>query len=196
MKTILNELKVSVLVTVVFAVLLCGAYPIVVWAGAQALFPAKAGGSLVVDRDGTVRGSTLLAQNFSSDRYFQPRASAAGTGYDATSSGGTNFGPTSQKLSDSIKAAVAAYRTSNGLSADAPVPADAVTSSASGLDPHISPENAAIQATRVAKARGLPLDRVLALVSRYTEGRDLGIFGDPGVNVLRLNIALDADQAR
>jgi potassium-transporting ATPase KdpC subunit len=191
MKTLLCELKTSVLLTLVFAVLLCGAYPLVVWAGAQALFPAKANGSLIVDKDGAVRGSALLAQNFSSDKYFQPRPSAAGTGYDATSSGGTNFGPTSQKLNDSIKAAIAAYRTSNGLAADAPVPADAVTSSASGLDPHISVDNAAIQAARVAKARGLAPDRVQALIASCTEGRDLGVLGEPGVNVLRLNVALD-----
>src|SRR5580692_3917549 len=174
MKTLFLELKTSVLLTVVFAVLLCGVYPVVVWAGAQALFADKANGSLVTDKDGTVRGSTLLAQNFSSDKYFQPRASAAGTGYDATSSGGTNLGPTSQKLNDSIKAAVAAYRTANGLAADAPVPADAVTSSASGLDPHISVANAQLQAARVAKARNLPLEKVQALIAEFTEGRDLG----------------------
>ncbi len=191
MKTLLVELKVSLLLTLVFAVLLCGAYPLVVWAGGQALFAAKANGSLVADKDGTIRGSTLLAQNFSSDKYFQPRPSAAGTGYDATSSGGTNYGPTSQKLDDSIKAAVAAYRTSNGLSGDAEVPADAVTSSASGLDPHISVANALLQAPRVAKARGLPVDKVKALLEANVEGRDLGLFGEPGVNVLRLNIALD-----
>jgi len=166
-------------------------YPLVVWAGAQALFPFKANGSLIVDRDGAVRGSALLAQNFSSDKYFQPRPSAAGTGWDATSSGGTNFGPTSQKLSDSISAAVGAYRKANGLAADAPVPADAVTSSGSGLDPHISVANALIQAARVAKARGLPLERVQALVGAYTDGRDLGVFGEPRVNVLQLNIGLD-----
>jgi K+-transporting ATPase ATPase C chain len=192
MKTLLTELKVSLLLTLTFAVLLCGVYPLAVWAGAQALFPAKANGSLVTDRDGVVRGSALLAQNFSSDKYFQPRPSAAGTGYDATSSGGTNLGPTSQKLNDAIKAAVAAYRTANGLAPDAEVPADAVTSSASGLDPHISPANARIQAARVAKARGLPVDRVEALVAAATDGRDLGVLGEPGVNVLRLNVALDA----
>jgi len=191
MKTLFLELKTSVLLTLVFAVLLCGAYPLAVWAGAQALFPAKANGSLIVEKDGTVRGSALLAQNFSSDKYFQPRASAAGTGYDATASSGTNLGPTSQKLNDSVKAAVAAYRTSNGLAADASVPADAVTSSASGLDPHISVANALDQAARVAKARGLALDRVQALVAQYTEGRDLGVLGEAGVNVLRLNAALE-----
>lgn len=192
MKALLHEIKSSVLLTLVFAVLLCGAYPLAVWAGAQALFPAKAGGSLVVASDGTVRGSALLAQNFSGAGYFQPRPSAAGTGYDATSSGGTNYGPTSQKLSDSIKAATKAYRESNGLPAGAVVPADAVTSSASGLDPHISPANAALQAPRVAKARGLPLARVLDLLASNTEGRDLGVLGEARVNVLRLNIALDA----
>jgi K+-transporting ATPase ATPase C chain len=191
MKTLLLELKTSLLLTLVFAVLLCGAYPLVIWAGGQAFFAAKANGSLVMDKDGTVRGSALLAQNFSSDKYFKPRPSAAGTGYDATSSGGTNLGPTSQKLNDSIKAAVAAYRTSNGLAADAEVPADAVTSSASGLDPHISVANAHIQAARVAKARGLALDSVQALLEANTEKRELGIFGESGVNVLRLNIALD-----
>ena len=191
MKTLLVELKAAVLVTLVLVVVLCGAYPLAVWAGAQALFPAKANGSLVVDGTGAVRGSALLAQNFSSDRYFQPRPSAAGTGYDATSSSGTNLGPTSQKLADSIKGAVAAYRTANGLAADAPVPADAVTSSGSGLDPDISVANAEIQARRVARVRGLPPAQVEALVAAHTTERDLGVFGDPRVNVLLLNLALD-----
>jgi K+-transporting ATPase ATPase C chain len=191
MKTILSEIKTSVLVTVVFAVLLCGVYPLAVWAGAQLFFPAKANGSLVMDASGAVRGSALLAQNFSSDKYFQPRPSAAGTGYDATNSSGTNLGPTSQKLNDSIKAAVAAYRTANGLAADAAVPADAVTSSGSGLDPHISVANAELQAARVAKARGLSLEKVQAVIAARTEGRDLNIFGEPGVNVLLANRDLD-----
>lgn len=210
MKNLLTELRISALLTLVFIVLLCGVYPLAVWAGAQALFADKANGSLIVDKDGTVRGSALLAQNFSSDKYFQPRPSAAGNGYDPSNSGGTNLGPTSAKLAsgvhakdakgkdvadpnnfDGISDLVAAYRASNGLRATDPVPADAVTRSASGLDPHISVSNALIQAPRVAKARGLGLDRVRALVSAYTEGRDLGIFGEPGVNVLRLNVALD-----
>ncbi len=191
MKTFFSELKTSLLLTLVFAVLLCGAYPLVVWAGAQALFPTKANGSLLTDKDGTVRGSALLAQNFSSDKYFQPRPSAAGTGYDATSSGGTNLGPTSKKLSDSIQAAVVAYRKTNGLADNVVVPADAVTSSASGLDPHISAENAQLQSARVAKARGLSLEKVAALVAAHTAGRDLSVFGEPGVNVLTLNVALD-----
>jgi len=191
MKTLLLELKTSLLLTLVLALLLCGAYPLLVWGGAQLLFPAQANGSLVTDATGAVRGSALLAQNFTSDRYFQPRPSAAGTGYDAANSSGTNLGPTSKKLADAVQAAVAAYRTSNRLAADAPVPADAVTSSGSGLDPHISPANARIQATRVARARGLPIERVNALVTAHTIGRDLGVLGEPGVNVLLLNRALD-----
>ena len=171
-------------------------YPLVV-TGLSALgFSNQANGSLVY-RNGQLVGSSLLGQSFSAadgqplPGYFQPRPSAAGSGYDATNSGGTNFGPTSQKLSDSIKAAVAAYRTANALGADAPVPADAVTSSASGLDPHISVGNAMIQAARVARARGLAPEKVRALVAANTEGRDLGFLGEAGVNVLRLNIALD-----
>ena len=191
MKSFFTKLKTSLLLTLVLAVLLCGVYPLAVWAGAQVLFTDQANGSLVTDSDGTVRGSLLLAQNFASDKYFQPRPSAAGTGYDATNSSGTNLGPTSQKLNDSIKAAVATYRTANGLTADAAVPADAVTSSGSGLDPHISPANAGLQAARVAKARGLSLEKVQSLVSQYTRDRDWGIFGEPTVNVLQLNRALE-----
>lgn len=191
MKNLLSELKTSLLLTAIFVVVLCGAYPLAVWASAQMLFPARANGSLLVDRDGTIRGSALLAQAFTSDLYFQPRPSAAGTGYDAVNSGGTNLGPTSRKLADNIKSAIDAYRKTNGLGAAEPVPADAVTSSGSGLDPHISPANAELQAPRVARARGLPLAQVQALVARNTAGRDLGLLGEPGVNVLLLNRALD-----
>ena len=191
MKILLSELKTSLLLTLVFALLLCGAYPLAVWAGAQALFADQANGSLITDKDGTVRGSVLLGQNFTSAKYFQPRPSAAGTGYDPTSSSGTNLGPTSQKLNDGIKSAVAAYRSANGLAADAAVPADAVTSSGSGLDPHVSPANAHLQAARVARARGLPLPHIRALVAANTRDRDWGIFGEPTVNVLQLNRALD-----
>jgi len=191
MKTLLAEIKTSFLLTVVLAVLLCGVYPLVVWGGGQVLFADQANGSLIVDQDGTVRGSALLAQSFTTERYFQPRPSAAGTGYDAVSSSGTNLGPTSQKLADSIRDRVAAYRTANGLAADATVPADAVTSSASGLDPHISLENARLQTARVARSRALPVSQVQALVTRHTENRDLGILGEPTVNVLLLNRALE-----
>ena len=196
MKTFLTEIKTSLLLTLVFALLLCGAYPLAVWAAGQALFADKANGSLIADADGTVRGSLLLAQNFSSASYFQPRPSAAGTGFDATSSSGTNLGPTSQKLADNIKAAVAAYRTTNGLAAEATVPADAVTSSGSGLDPHISVINAQLQAARVAKARNLPLEKLQVLITAHTEDRDLGIFGEQRVNVLQLNCELDRHEGR
>lgn len=192
MKTLFHELKTAILLTLVLAVLLCAAYPLAVWFGAQMLFPAQANGSLVTDATGAVRGSALLAQSFTGDRYFQPRPSAAGSGYDAASSSGTNLGPTSQKLADSIAARVAAYRTANGLADGTPVPADAVTSSGSGLDPQISPANADWQAVRVARARHLALARVQALVAAQTRSRDFDILGEPGVNVLLLNRALDA----
>jgi len=191
MKTFLSELRAAILLTFVFAVLLCGAYPLAVWAGARTFFPAKAEGSLVSDADGAVRGSALIGQSFTSEKYFNSRPSAAGSGYDAANSSGTNLGPTSQKLADSIKANVAAYRAANGLAADARVPADAVTSSASGLDPHISVANATLQAARVARVRGLPLATVLDLIAQHTDARDLGALGEPGVNVLLLNRALD-----
>ena len=191
MKTFFSEIKTSLVLTLVFAVLLCGAYPLAVWAGAQTFFPKQANGSLLTDATGTVRGSALLAQSFTSPRYFHPRPSAAGAGYDATASSGTNLGPTSQKLADAIKANVAAYRATNALAPDASVPADAVTASASGLDPHISLANARLQAPRVAQARNLTLDQVTAAVTAHTAARDLGLFGDPTVNVLLLNQALD-----
>ena len=191
MKTFFSELKTSVLLTFVFALLLCGVYPVVVWAGGQLLFRDKANGSLIIDSDGTVRGSRLLAQNFTSDKYFHPRPSSAGTGYDAASSSGSNLGPTSQKLADSIKADVAAYREKNGVPANTPVPADAVTRSGSGLDPHISVANAQLQASRVAQARRLSLEGVHTLIAEHTDARGLNLFGEAGVNVLTLNRALD-----
>ncbi|WP_414662128.1 K(+)-transporting ATPase subunit C [Horticoccus sp. 23ND18S-11] len=192
MKSFLSTTKPAVLLTLVFTVLLGGVYPLVVWAGAQAFFSRQANGSLISDPDSTVRGSALLAQHFASETHFHPRPSAAGTGYDASSSSGTNLGPTSRKLADSIQSRVTAYRAVNGLAADTAVPADAVTSSASGLDPHISPANANLQAARVALARGLPIAQVRDLIGQHTDGRSLGVLGDAGVNVLALNRALDA----
>lgn len=186
-----TELRTSVLATIILAVLLCGLFPVVVWAGAQLFFPSKANGSLIVDTTGTIRGSALLAQSFTSAKYFHPRPSAAGTGYDATNSGGTNLGPTSKKLADAIQAAVAAYRTENHLPPGAPVPADAVTSSGSGVDPDISVANAELQAPRIAQARGLGLAQVQGVIAVHTSDRDLHVFGEPRVNVLELNLALD-----
>ena len=196
MKELFSEIRSAVFAILVLAVICCGLYPLVVFGISQALFHDKANGSLIVDQDGTVRGSKLLGQGFTADKYFHPRPSAAGTGYDATSSGGSNLGPTSQKLNDAIKDRVDGYRKENGLNADESVPADAVTASGSGLDPHISLRNAELQTARVAKARGLTAEKVRELIQRYTNVRDLGVLGDPGVNVLELNLALDSPGAQ
>jgi K+-transporting ATPase ATPase C chain len=192
MKALFSEIRSPILATLILAVVCCGLYPLVVFGLAQALFPAKANGSLIVSSGGTIRGSRLLGQQFTADKYFHSRPSAAGNGYDATSSGGSNLGPTSQKLHDSIAQNISDYRSQNGLATNAPVPADAVTASASGLDPHISPENANLQAARVAKARNLAVEKVRALIEQHTDPADLGILGEPRVNVLELNLALDA----
>jgi len=190
MGTLLAELKTSVIMTAALAVILCGLYPLAVFATAQAFFPEKAAGCLL--RSGAeIIGSQLLAQPFTAPRYFHPRPSAAGDGYDASASGGSNLGPISKKLIDSVKERVEQYRAENGLRPDAEVPADAVTASGSGLDPHISVANALLQAPRVAKARGSSEDTVKEEIRRNTEGRDLGILGQPRVNVLLLNLTLD-----
>jgi K+-transporting ATPase ATPase C chain len=212
MKPVYKEALHSVRALVVLVVLCCALYPVTVYVIGQAAFRWKANGSLV-DKDGNpaapenAAGSRLLGQSFTSAGYFHPRPSAAGSGYDAASSSGTNLGPISDKFlngaaDDSktkdvdesyagIKQLVQAYRAENGLAADALVPGDAVTRSASGLDPHISPRNAELQVARVAKARRLDEARVRSLVQAATEGRGWGVFGEPGVNVLMLNISLD-----
>jgi len=192
MKTLFHEIRAAVLVTLILALVCCGLYPLVVFGFSQLVFHDQANGSLIIDAQGTIRGSRLLGQQFTSDKYFHTRPSAAGNGYDATSSGGSNLGPTSQKLRDSIAQNVSDYRAQNGLETNAPVPADAVTASGSGLDPHISVENAELQARRVAKTRGLNLEQVRTLIKENTDPSALGFLGDPGVNVLRLNLALDA----
>jgi K+-transporting ATPase ATPase C chain len=192
MKTVFSELRGALVSTAVLAVACCGVYPLVVTGVAQALFADKANGSLIKDNDGTIRGSALLAQGFTGEPYFHPRPSAAGAnGYDAASSSGSNLGPTSQKLHDAIKDRIAAYRVTNGLTADLPVPADAVTASGSGLDPHISMANADLQAPRVARARQMDVESLRALIRQSTTSPDLGILGEAGVNVLQLNLALD-----
>jgi len=191
MKELFPEIRGAVMSTLVLVVVCCGLYPLVVWGIAQACFHDQANGSLIVAKDGTVRGSKLLGQNFTDVKYFHPRPSAAGNGYDAANSSGSNLGPTSQKLNDAIKDRIAAYRTENGLKETDAVPADAVTASGSGLDPHISIRNAELQAPRVAKARGLPAEKVLELVRANTDRLDFGMLGDAGVNVLQLNLALD-----
>jgi len=189
---LLKDLKTSVLATLVLTVLLCGVYPLVVFGIGQLLFPKQANGSLLRDRDGALIGSALLGQNFNAEQYFNPRPSAAGNaGYDPTASGGSNYGPTSQKLIDAVKQRVADYRKANGLPEGQPVPADAVTASASGLDPHISLKNALLQAPRIAAKRGLSEDQVRTLIARHTDGAFLGLIGEPGVNTVTLNLALD-----
>jgi potassium-transporting ATPase KdpC subunit len=191
MKNLFVELRAAALSTLILAVVCCGLYPLAVFGIAQVFFHDRANGSLIVDAGGVIHGSKLLGQPFAGGNYFHPRPSAAGNGYDAANSGGSNLGPTSQKLDDAIKGRIAAYRAENGLKESDAVPADAVTASGSGLDPHISLPNAGLQAPRVAQARNLPLDRVSALIRANTDPAGLGILGDPGVNVLTLNLALD-----
>ena len=190
MKEFFSNIRGAVVSTFVLAVVCCGLYPLIVFGISQALLHNKANGSLIVDPNGTVRGSRLLGQEFADAKYFHPRPSAAGNGYDATSSGGSNLGPTSRKLNDAIKERLAAYRAENSLSETDPVPADAVTASGSGLDPHISLQNAELQIPRVVKSHGVPEERVRELIRQNTNGRDFGVFGEPGVNVLQLNRVL------
>ena len=193
MKTILSEIRPAIVSTLIFAVVCCGFYPLAVTGISKVAFAKKADGSLIIDKDGKVIGSELLGQNFSGEGYFHPRPSAAGAnGYDAASSGGSNLGPTSQKLADQVKARVAAYRTTNGLAETQELPADAVTASGSGLDPHISLANAELQISRVAKSRGLAAEKVQSLVASNTDKADFGLLGVAGVNVLKLNLALNA----
>jgi K+-transporting ATPase ATPase C chain len=191
MKAFVKEIITSILATLVFAVVLCGIYPTIIWGAAQLLFPHQANGSLVESKDLRTIGSEQLGQNFAAAKYFHPRPSAAGQGYDAANSGGSNLGPTSQKLVDTVKQRVIDYRNENALPDDALVPGDAVTASGSGLDPHISAKNAEWQASRVARERNLSLNTVKVEIGKATDGRSFGILGEPGVNVLKLNIALD-----
>ena len=182
-----SNLRVAVLMTAVTTLLFGVVYPLAMTAIAQVLFPAQANGQLLV-RNGQSIGSRLIGQPFSSPAFFHGRPSAAGSGYDAASSSGSNLGPTNRKLIDAVTAAVAAERSGDASRA---VPVDLVTSSASGLDPHISPAAAYFQVARVARARGVADGDVRALVAAHVEGRQLGFLGEPRVNVLLLNLALD-----
>jgi len=203
-----KELLTSVRVTVILLLIVSGLYPLLVWGISQVAFNHQANGSLVTDSTGKVVGSELIAQGFAKPEYFHPRPSAAGNGYDPTASGGTNLGPTSDKLIngihkklpngkddpgnfDGVKDLASAYRKENGLPETAQVPVDAVTRSASGLDPDISPANAAIQVHRVAQARGVSDDAVKTILTQNTAGRQVLFLGEPRVNVLALNLALD-----
>jgi K+-transporting ATPase ATPase C chain len=186
-----RQLLPALRMTIALTVLLGLAYPLAMTGAAQALFPSKANGSLIA-RNGAVVGSGLIGQAFAAPLYFHPRPSAAGTnGYDATASGASNLGPTNPALEKAVADRAVAYRMENGLAPGTPVPVDAVTASGSGLDPAISVANAQDQAPRVARARSLPVGQVLALVRAHTAGRALGVLGEPSVNVLELNLALD-----
>jgi K+-transporting ATPase ATPase C chain len=192
-----RQLLTGLRMTVVLTILLGLVYPLVMTAAGQVLFPKQANGSMVKDAQGRVVGSSLLGQSFTDAkgnpvaRYFQPRPSAAGDGYDPTKSGASNLGPSNPKLLDAVAQRVVAYRALNGLSASTKVPVDAVTASGSGLDPDISVANALLQAPRVAKARNLPLTDVVKLIHSHIRERAWGFLGERTVNVLDLNLALD-----
>jgi len=186
-----REFLVALRLTIVTLILTGIAYPLAVTGAAQALFADKANGSLAHDEKGTVVGSRLIGQGFARAAYLQGRPSAAGNGYDATSSSGSNLGPTSKKLRERAVADLARLRKDNP-EAQGDVPADLVTTSASGLDPELSPQAAVWQVPRIARARGVSPDRILDVITTRVEGRDLGVFGEPRVNVLQLNLALDA----
>ena len=192
MKEWIAELRTAVAAVLALALVCCGLYPAAVLVMAQSFFPDQAEGSLVT-RDGAVVGSALLSQPFAGPGYFHPRPSAAGRGHDAAASSGSNLGPLSKKLVETVRDRAAQYRAENGLAPGANVPADAVTASASGLDPDISVKNAQMQAARVATARGWSRADMDRLLRGHVRGRTLGLLGEPRINVLELNMALDAE---
>lgn len=202
----------SIALTLWFIVVTGLVFPFAIYGLSQAIFPHQANGSLIKNAQGQVVGSEIIGQIFTKPEYFHPRPSAAGSGYDAANSSGTNLGPTSDKLINGIdddpatpdadesyagvKQLADAYRAENNLAANRILPTDAVTRSASGLDPHISPANAKLQAPRVAKERGMTLEEVTQLIAENTDPRFAGVFGEAGVNVLKLNLALDNQQGK
>jgi potassium-transporting ATPase KdpC subunit len=192
MRGFIRQLLPAFIAILVFTVITGLVYPLVVTGISQVVFHHQANGSLI-KRDGVVVGSELIGQQFSDAKYFHPRPSAAGTGYDGLASSFSNLGPTNPDFLKTVEERVATYRQENGMSPTQEVPVDAVTASASGLDPEISVANAKLQAARVADARGLTVERVLDLVVQHTRGRQWGFLGEPGVNVLELNLALDKE---
>jgi len=190
----LHHILTAVVYTVLSIIVFGFVYPVVIWGIGTLLFHHQAEGSLIVDKAGTVIGSELVGQNFTKPQCFWGRPSAAGKGYDPTQTGGTNFGPTSKKLIDGTKSTIAALKKANPDATD-PIPMDLVTSSASGIDPDISPEGAYYQAPRVAKARRMTVDAVRDIVAANVTPRQFGLLGEPRVNVLQLNRALDAQGA-
>jgi K+-transporting ATPase ATPase C chain len=200
----MKHIRPALAFTLFFLIVTGLAFPAVIYGLSQALFPRQANGSLITDANGKVVGSELIGQSFADPKYFHPRPSAAGSGYDGANSSGTNLGPTSDKLIngihdpknpsgdfDGVNDLASKYRAENGLAFGTPLPADAVTRSASGLDPEISVANADLQVARVAKARHLSEDSIRSLIQGATSGRFALIFGEPAVNVLRLNLSLD-----
>jgi K+-transporting ATPase ATPase C chain len=188
-----RQLAPALVIFIALTLLTGVAYPLVVTGVAQVAFPGRADGSLI-ERNGEVVGSRLIGQEFTGARYFHPRPSAAGEGYDAMASSASNLGPTNEDLIGAVRERRATYRRENDLRPGQQVPIDAVTASGSGLDPDITVANARLQAARVARARGLDLNDVLTLVEKHMDGRSLGFLGEPGVNVLELNLALDGER--
>jgi potassium-transporting ATPase KdpC subunit len=191
MKTLIKDTITSLRAVLVLTILLCGIYPLLIWVVGQTLFSRSANGSVIRNREGAVIGSRLMSQAFADSAYFHARPSAAGNGFDATASSGSNLGPLSKKLAYQIQDRINAYRAMNHLGNDVPIPADAVTASGSGLDPDISIANARLQASRVANARRLDHQTVIRLIKEQTQKRQFGFLGEPRVNVLRLNVSLD-----
>jgi K+-transporting ATPase ATPase C chain len=183
-----KDLQIAIRFTLVTTVLFGIAYPLVVTGLSQWLFPRQSNGSLIT-RDGKIIGSRLIGQTFSSDSYFHVRPSSAGDGYDAANSSGSNLAPTNHALIERVQADVAKLRAENP---SAPIPVDLVTASGSGLDPHISPAAAEFQVPRVTNARKIPQDSLRALIAKHTEARQFGVFGEPRINVLELNLELDS----
>lgn len=187
-------IRQSVVSTLMLALVLCAVYPLAMTGIGNAVFPHKVSGSLVL-KDGKVTGSELVGQVFTGTTYFHSRPSAAGEhGYDAGASSGSNLGPISQVLADRMTSTATGLRAEQGKTTATPIPVDLLTTSGSGLDPHLSPEGALFQAGRVALARGIPVEQIEALIARCTDGPEFGLFGEPRVNVLRLNMALDAQK--